>query len=173
MISEPLPVAVGLGEFVISRNPQAVLVAYGLGSCVGVGIYDPKTRIGGLLHAMLPQRNGSGDYVGKYVGSGDYAGKYVDSGIAQMVAELEEAGAGRGRLIVRIAGGANVLTVPDLKRAFNIGDRNIAAAQSTLAALRLRIQSEDVGGAAGRTVRLYMNEGRMTVRVMGGLERQL
>ncbi len=163
MISEYLPVAVGLGEFVISRNPQAVLVAYGLGSCVGVDIYDPKTRIGGLLHAMLPQRNGSGDY----------AGKYVDSGIAQMVAELEEAGAGRGRLIVRIAGGANVLAVPDLKRAFNIGDRNIAAAQSTLAALRLRIQSEDVGGAAGRTVRLYMNEGRMTVRVMGGLERQL
>jgi chemotaxis protein CheD len=161
MLAESVAVAVGLGEFIVSRDPQDVLVAYGLGSCVGVGMYDPVARVAGLLHAVLPQRNS---------GAGLLSAKYVDSGLAQMLQEMNAAGAGRERLIVRMAGGANMLTVSDLQKAFNIGERNITAATATFAALRLTCHAQAVGGNAGRTLRVYVVDGRMTVRVIGAKE---
>ncbi len=156
-------IAVGLGELRLSGDPQDVLVAYGLGSCIAVGMSDPVARLGGLLHALLPERNGSGDPT---------PAKYVDSGIAQLLAELAWAGAERTRLIVRLAGGANMLQVaPSLAQAFTIGDRNVVEAQATLASLHFKIRAQEVGGTIGRTVRLYVADGRMTVRVMGQQER--
>lgn len=163
MLAEPTLVAVGLGEFKISRDPHEVLVAYGLGSCVGVGVYDPITRLAGLLHAVLPQHN---------TGAGLLSAKYVDSGLAQLLNELNAAGAGRERLIIRMAGGANMLTVSDLRKTFNIGERNILAANATLSALRLTCRSQEVGGNAGRTLRVYVADGRMTVRVIGAKEQE-
>ncbi len=155
----------GVGELKISGNPQDVLVAYGLGSCIGVGMFDPVTRLGGLLHALLPERNGSGDPA---------PAKYVDSGISQLLAELDRAGAERARLIVRLAGGANMLQgAPGLAQVFTIGERNVLEAQATLASLHFKIRAQEVGGTIGRTVRLYVADGRMTVRVMGQQERMI
>jgi len=157
-------ITVGLGELKISTDPHDVLIAYGLGSCVGVGIYDAVAHVGGLLHAMLPERNGAGN--------GD-AAKYVDSGIAEMLRQLSTLGALKHRLMIRAAGGANMLTVSDLKRTLNIGERNVAAMQATLTALRLPVQAQLLGGSVGRTVRLYVASGRMTVRMLGGQEQDL
>jgi chemotaxis protein CheD len=156
--------AVGLGEAKISRDPEEVLVAYGLGSCVGIGMYDPVAGVAGLLHAVLPEHPGETD---------GNAPKYVDSGVAYLIKLLEGAGAQRRSLQVRVAGGANMLTSPGFKQVFNIGDRNVAAARTTLAAKSLAIKGEDVGGHTGRTVRLYPGDGRMTVRVLGNREREI
>ncbi len=156
--------AVGLGEIKISSNPQEVLVAYGLGSCVGIGMYDPVAHIAGLLHAVLPQCPN---------GTETGATKYVDTGIHILLAQLIQAGANRNRLIVRMAGGANMLTAPGFKQTLNIGERNVAAAQSTLAALNFKIKAQDVGGHIGRTVRLFVADGRMLVRVLGSQEREI
>ena len=165
MLADASMVAVGLGEYKISRHPQEVLVAYGLGSCVGVGMYDPVAQLGGLLHAVLPQRlNGS---------SGVLAAKYVDSGLAQLLREMQAAGASNERLVIRMAGGANMLTVSDLQKASNIGERNIVAAIATLSAMRLSCRAQDVGGNMGRTFRVYVASGRMTVRVIGAKEKDL
>ncbi len=164
MSAEATLITVGLGELKISKNPQEVLVAYGLGSCVGVAVYDPLVRVGALLHAMLPERNGNANAE---------ATKYVDSGIAEMLAQLATLGAAKHRLIVRAAGGANMLTVSDLKRTLNIGERNVAAMQTTLTALRLPLQAQALGGSVGRTVRLYVATGRVTLRTMGGQEQEL
>ncbi len=164
MLAELCSVAVGLGEIKISRNPADVLVAYGLGSCMGVGMYDPEARVGGLLHAVLPVRNGTGDVL---------AAKYVDTGLAQLLDELTQAGAERRRLIVRMAGGANMLGMSDPARLFNIGQRNIVAAHEFLTAHRLRAQAQTVGGTAGRTMRVYVANGRMTVRSMGHHEQDI
>ncbi|MBL8058301.1 MAG: chemotaxis protein CheD [Anaerolineales bacterium] len=156
--------AVGLGEIKLSRDPQDMLVAYGLGSCVAVAMYDPFTRAAGLLHAVLPERIKDAEVT---------SAKYVDSGVAQLLAELERLGANRGRLVVRMVGGANMLSLKDAKQALNIGERNVAAARVALTSLRLRINGEDVGGTKGRTVRLFVADGRMTVRVLGSETRDL
>ena len=155
--------AVGLGEIKISGLPTDILVAYGLGSCVGVGMYDPITRVGGLLHAVLPE----------HLGNSDNLAKFVDTGIAELLASMERAGAVRARLNVRLAGGAHMLNAPGFKQSLNIGERNIAAALAALAVLNLRVAAQDLGGTVGRTVRLYVANGRLTVRAMGNPERDL
>lgn len=155
--------SVGLGEIKISGGVTDVLVAFGLGSCVGVGLYDPKIHLGGLLHAVLPQ--------GK--NSTEAEAKYVDTGIKLLLRQMIEGGALQSRLIVRIVGGANMLTAPGLANSFDIGTRNVEMAHSILKDLKLPIVAEEIGGSIGRTVRLYISDGRMTIRMMGGQEREI
>ncbi len=157
-------IAVGLGEIKLSKTPGEVLVAYGLGSCVGVGMYDPVAKVAGLLHAVLPQ---------SLSGSESVPGKFVSTGIPKLVEEMERLGADRSRLLVRMAGGANMLTAPGAKQAFNIGERNATTARQVLADLRFKLRAEDVGGTTGRTVRLHAVDGRMTVRALGSIEKDL
>lgn len=155
---------VGLGEFKTSRDPNAVLVAYGLGSCVGIGLYDPEAQVAGLLHAILPAPP---------EGMADPSPKYVMGGIAALLEQMEQAGADRSRLIVRMAGGANMLAAPGVPQALNIGSRNLEAAYKALADLNLKIAGQDVGGNLGRTVRFYVADGRMTIRAIGYPEREI
>ena len=156
-------VVVNLGEVRISRQPQEILVAYGLGSCVGVGMYDPVARVGGLLHAVLAECPGDGEAP---------ATQFVDSGLAWLLAELRKEGACPERLVVSLVGGANMLaSAPCLAQQLNIGQRNVETARTYLAKLNLKICGQAVGGTDGRTMRLYLADGRTTVRVAGGAER--
>jgi chemotaxis protein CheD len=159
--------SVGLAEFAMSRNPEEVLVAYGLGSCVGVVMTDPVSRLCGLLHAVLP-RAGDGSTAGEV-----NPHKYVESGIDKMLGALKRAGADPARLVVRIVGGSNMVLLSDSAHPFDIGNRNIEAAQSTLKRLKMPIATAEVGGHTGRTVRVYVAENRVTVRVIGGREREI
>jgi chemotaxis protein CheD len=158
------PISVGLGEQVVSKNPADVLVAYGLGSCVGVGMFDPVRRVSGLIHAVLPQRLNGTDPVSP---------KYVDSGLEGLLAEMVRAGADRNRLVIKMVGGANMLMTASLSNMFDIGSRNVNMAHEVLQRLGLRLQAERVGGHTGRTVHLYVATGRMTVRMVGGKEEDL
>lgn len=155
--------AVGLGEIKLSRDPQDLLIAFGLGSCMGIGLYDPVAHVAGLLHAILPIHPGSGDSISKY----------VDTGVPSLIDMMIKAGAVRSRLVVRMAGGANMLVAPGFTNAFDIGSRNIDAAQKTLANLNLKILGYEVGGNTGRTVRFYVSDGRMTIRTVGNQERAI
>jgi chemotaxis protein CheD len=154
-------IAIGLAELKLSRSPDDVLVAFGLGSCIGVGMYDPILHLGGMLHAVLP-KNAEGQ---------ELTPKYVDSGIELLLEQVLKAGANRSRLVVRMAGGANMLNVSSLSNSFDIGNRNIDSARKTLEKLGIRLKSEEVGGKIGRTVRLYVANGRMTLRMMGEQEK--
>ena len=154
------PISVGLGEKVISQNMDDILVAYGLGSCLGIGMFDPNTKISGLMHAVLPEKmNGA-----------DNPTKYVDSGIQDLLDLMIKAGASKNRIIVKMAGGANMLTSPGFTKTFDIGTRNIQSAHRTLERLNMHLHKEDVGGNTGRTVRIYVITGRMTVKMIGGRE---
>jgi chemotaxis protein CheD len=158
--------AVGLGEIVISRYPDDVLVGYGLGSCLGIGLHDPQTKVTGLLHAILPTPpNGNG--------VADCSGKYVDRGICNLLDQMILYGADPKGLIVRMAGGANMLVAPGFSQAMNIGSRNVEIAIATLAGMKLRIASQEVGGHIGRTVRFYVMDGRMMIRTAGNQEREI
>jgi chemotaxis protein CheD len=155
--------AVGLAELKISRDPNDVLVAFGLGSCLGIGIFDPQLHLGGLLHAVLP----------KYTHAKESRSpKFVDSGIQYMLEEMEKLGLNRSRMIIRVAGGANMLNLKGSATPFDIGTRNIESAHTLLEKLNYKVKNEDTGGQTGRTVRLYVCDGRMTIRIMGGKERE-
>lgn len=158
---------VGLGEQAVSRSPEDVLVAYGLGSCVGVVMIDPVSRVSGLLHAVLPRLTDGMER------SEANPCKYVEGGIEGLIAALVKQGANRNRLIVRIIGGANMLISSGLTRTFDIGTRNIEAARTTLGRLQMPIAVEEVGGHTGRTVRVYVADSRVTVRVIGEKEHEI
>lgn len=154
-------VGVGLGEIAVSQNRDEILVAFGLGSCVGIGAYDPIKGIAGLLHAVLPEPLNGSDLAST---------KYVGNGINKLLDDMVKKGAVKERLIVRMAGGANMLTSPGLSKTFDIGTRNIAMAQNILESLKLKVVSQNVGGNIGRTFRVYVVDGKMTIRMIGEKE---
>jgi chemotaxis protein CheD len=155
---------VGLGEMRISRDPNDVLIAFGLGSCLGIGMYDPVAKLGGMIHVVLPEQKSGNDA---------NLAKFVDSGIPLLLENVIAIGGVQSRLIVRMGGGANMLTSPGLSGIFDIGSRNIAKAHQVFKELNIKLLKEEVGGQVGRTVRLYISDGRMTVRMMGSQERDL
>lgn len=152
---------VGLGDVVVSTNREEILVAFGLGSCVGIGAYDPIKGVAGLIHAVLPE---------PLNGSDQESTKYVGNGIRKLLSEMTKCGAEKERLIVRIAGGANMLTSPGLSKTFDIGTRNIAETLKILSLLNIKIVSQNVGGNTGRTFRVYVSDGKMTIRIIGEKE---
>jgi chemotaxis protein CheD len=157
-------ISVGLGDLGISRDPRACLVAHGLGSCVGVCAYDPKLRIGALLHAMLPENTGRAPA---------QVTRYVDSGIAHMLQELTAQGVAPHRLVIHLTGGAHMLTAPGFKNILNIGARNVEMARTVLQHRGLAVAGADTGGHWGRTVKLFVCNGRVTVRSVGRGEQDL
>ena len=156
--------SVGLGEYVISHDPLDVLVAYGLGSCLGIGMFDPVARVAGLLHAVLPEHQSN---------NGQVPTKFVDTGIVYLMNALIKTGANRSRLVVWMAGGANMITSTGVNKVFDIGSRNIQTAMTVFGDLRVRLSGQEIGGFTGRTVRVYVGEGRMTVRTIGQTERNI
>lgn len=158
-------VVVGLGEWSVSNDRDTTLVCQGLGSCVALCAYDPVARVGGMAHCVLPH-----SAEGRNTGA---SAKFVDAGIPILLAEMERLGASRSRMILKLVGGARMITVPGVTAALNIGDRNIESAHATLAALGLRLAAEDTGGSRGRTVRLHVGTGQLVVSAAGEPGRRL
>ncbi len=150
--------SVAIGKIVASDAPDNVLVAYGIGSCVAVCLYDPTAQIGGVLHALLPTAPGENGQ------NNSNPAKFVDQGTPLLVEALLKLGARRSRLIAYLCGGARVLSALELDDFLNIGERNVLAAESALRAERIRVRARATGGCIGRTVRLYVADGRVTVR---------
>jgi chemotaxis protein CheD len=155
--------SVGLGELVISHDPEDVLVAYGLGSCVGIAMYNPVTKTGGLLHAVLPERFDNGS---------DSPTKFVNTGIPVLLEKIKSNGS-TNNILIYMAGGANMLINTQLSKTFDIGTRNVASALQMFDKMKLSLRNSELGGNIGRTVRLYIASGHMTVRVIGGTEKEL
>ena len=141
----------GIGEMVLTSNPNAALVAYGLGSCVALTMWDPKARVAGLAHFMLP----SGPLTSPPV-------KFVDSGLPQFFSEFKRRGGDPKRAEMKAAGGAAMLAI--VASTMEIGKRNGEAVQAALGALGLRLHRSDLGGKAGRTVQLEPATGRLLVK---------
>ena len=157
-------ISVGLGELQVSCDPKTVLVAHGLGSCVGICGYDPVVKVAGLLHAMLPEMDGRGR--GRPT-------RYVNTGIMEMLEKMHTLGAVRRRCLFRVVGGAQMLNAPGLNSTLNIGARNAEAARAVIQREKLKLAGADTGGTWGRTVKLYVDSGSLTVRSVGRGEREL
>lgn len=156
-------VNVGVAEYFVTHNPH-VLASFGLGSCVGVALYDERKKIGGLAHIMLPDS--------KAITKRGGAGRYADTAIEAMVEEMERLGSNRRDIRARIAGGACMFTIPGATNPRNvpgpclgmqIGERNIEAAKKALKKLNIPIKAEDTGGDYGRTLRFDISDGSVTI----------
>lgn len=164
MNMESIPV--GLGELKVGSRPDQVLVCYGLGSCVGLALYDAMVHIGVMVHIVLPESS---------LGRGQPAppGKFADTGVAAAVEEAVRAGASRMRLVARIAGGARMLQTVGMGSKLDIGARNTEAVRSLLQSLHIRLAAEDTGGTYGRTLQLSIDTGRLLVSTVGRGEKEL
>jgi chemotaxis protein CheD len=152
---------VGLGELHVTDDVDAVLVARGLGSCVAVCAYDPKRMVGAMAHVVLPH-SGQGRRTGG-------SAKFADEGIPLLLQRMEQLGAARSRIILKIVGGSQVIAFPGPNSTVaNIGEQNTQAARAILTSLGLRLRGDDTGGNRGRTVRLCVGSGRLVVWTIGG-----
>jgi len=149
---------VDISDMKISDNENDILVTYSLGSCVGVTLYDPEENIGSLIHCMLPLSKVDRDKARK----NPYM--FVDTGLTKMLQEMYDRGAKRKNIVAKLAGGAKLL---DKKNIFNVGERNIVVVRKILWKNDILIKGMDVGGSKSRTVRLYMENGKTTVRNKG------
>ncbi|SFQ97145.1 chemotaxis protein CheD [Desulfoscipio geothermicus] len=149
---------IGIGEYKVARSPGR-LVTLGLGSCVGVSLWDPLSKIGGLLHVMLPN---SRDFT-----KINKKEKYADLGIPLIVKDMVRQGADRNRLQAKLVGGAQMFTGVDKKQLFNIGERNVEVSRKVLKELSIHIVSEDVGGNKGRTMYLNLATGEVLIKTLG------
>jgi chemotaxis protein CheD len=143
---------VGIAELAVADD--AALVTSGLGSCVGVALYDPETGVGGLVHVMLPTAE---------TGTGGPDAKYADTGVAALVAALEAAGAATDRLRAKFAGGSEMLDLG----AEPVGPRNVTAVRAALTEHDVPVERTDVGGDAGRSLTFHPDSGRLEVRHAG------
>lgn len=144
---------VGVGELAVSAAPDVLKTI--LGSCVGIAIYSPADKVGGLLHIMLPRLN-----------NGDMnKTKYANSGIPELITIIEEKyGVNRRHMVAKIAGGANMfLFKKTASPLFDIGPNNITAVRYCLNELNIPITGEDVGLNYGRRVEFHIESGRMVI----------
>ncbi len=149
-----------IGDMTISADPDDVLVIYGLGSCVAVCLYARSAQVGGMLHSLLPAPSGNND-------TGQNATKFVSRGVPLLLDSLLSLGANPNRLAVYLFGGAQVIPSLASNDSSSIGQRNIKAAETALQAASLKIQARDTGGGSGRTVKLYISNGQVTIRTLG------
>ena len=149
---------VDIADMKLSNDEDDIIVTYSLGSCVGLTLYDPVKKLGGMIHCMLPlskidtARAKSSPYM------------FVDVGVTKFLQEMFARGARKSSIVAKVAGGASML---DDSNMFNIGKRNYSLLSKLLDKNQIKISGEDVGGTVSRTVFLYVATGETTIRSNG------
>lgn len=151
-------IRVGIADYRSAPAPFKI-VTIGLGSCVGIAIYDNVRKIGGLAHIMLPDSTQFSNV--------NKPGKFADLAIPLLLQELEAMGVSRRNLTARIGGGASMFNFSDKGLIMDIGNRNIRSVRDTLQRLSIPIKGEDVGGNQGRTMILDVATGRTYIKTVG------
>ena len=125
-------IKVGMADLKACKCPDA-LTTLGLGSCVGVALYDPVTKIGGLLHCMLPDST-------QFRNNSNIA-KFADTGIDELIRQMKALGAVDTRIVAKIAGGAQMFANRSNSEALRVGERNVIAVKAKLKSLNISILS--------------------------------
>lgn len=151
-------IIVGIADLQASKDPNATLVTFALGSCVGIAMFDPASLAGGLLHVLLPDSALDAEKAAKN------PAMFADTGIPALVERCLRMGIPKARLRIWLAGGAAML---DEREVFKIGKRNQMAVRKALWKAGLMVYSEDLGGMVPRTVRLELRTGTFWVNSAG------
>lgn len=151
-------IKVGMADLNVCKNPD-IITTLGLGSCIGIALYDPVTKIGGLAQIMLPDST-------KMRNNSNIA-KFADTGIEELLKRVIKEGASKTRLVAKIAGGAKMFEVSGLSDIGNVGQRNAEASKAKLKELGIRLVAEDTGLNYGRTVELHCDTGEYYIKSVG------
>ena len=151
-------VKVGMADLNLCKSPD-MITTIGLGSCIGIALYDPVKKIGGLAHIMLPDST--------QMKNNQNIAKFADTGIEELVKRMVAAGASKTRLVAKIAGGAKMFEVSAGSSIGNIGARNAEASKKKLKELGIPLKAEDTGLNYGRTVELYTDTCEFRIKYVG------
>lgn len=151
-------IKVGMADLKVGHAPDT-LTTLGLGSCIGLTLYDPVTKIGGLVHYMLPDST--------QLKNNTNIAKFGDTGIRELFKQVVAMGANQRRLVSKIAGGACMFETSGLSSVGNIGKRNAEAAKIALKELKVPLIAEDTGLNYGRTVELNCETGDFLIKAVG------
>ncbi|MGN0151365.1 MAG: chemotaxis protein CheD [Wujia sp.] len=147
-------IRVGIADMKTCSAPDKI-TTIGLGSCIGIVLYDETKKKAGLVHIMLPDSTKIKQNQNKL--------KFADTGIDQLIGELEKEGVNKASLRAKIAGGARMFNFSSSTEAGSVGDKNIAAVREQLKKNGIRIVSEDVGLNYGRTIIFDPETSELTV----------
>jgi len=151
-------IKVGMADLQAARHP-AVITTLGLGSCVGIALYDRSTGIVGLAHCMLPDSTQSR--------KASNIAKFVDTAIDGLVNKMVMLGANRGKIVAKLAGGAQMFSFAQATDLMRIGYRNVVAAKEKLEMMKIPLISEDTGGTYGRTIEIDSATGKLMIKTIG------
>lgn len=151
-------IKVGMGDLKACKSPDA-LTTLGLGSCVGIAVYDPVSKVSGLLHLMLPDST--------QIRNNSNRAKFADTGLEDLLHEMVLLGANKDRLVAKIAGGAQMFSTSGMSDALRVGERNVEAAKKQLEMRKIKLLAEDTGLNYGRTVEFYSETGDYVIKAVG------
>ncbi len=151
-------IKVGMADLKVCKCPDS-LTTLGLGSCIGVALYDPMTKVSGLLHCMLPDST--------QIRNNSNVAKFADTGIDELIRQMLELGADRTRLVAKMAGGAQMFALSSANDSLRVGERNAQATREKLKQLNIRLLAEDCGLNYGRTVEFYSETGEYVIKAVG------
>ena len=157
-------IKVGMADYKVGRAPST-LISYGLGSCIGVSLYDPQAKVGGLLHIMLPDSTESR--------ASENPAKFADTGVPLMLKDVLALGASKSRLVAKMAGGAQMFAFAKATDIMRVGARNAEAVKEQLKSLGIKLIAEDTGENYGRTVQINLENGVYTVKTMVKGEKEI
>lgn len=149
---------VGMADLKYGRHP-CMITTLGLGSCVGISLYDRRTKITGMAHVMLPSSKQARDAAN--------IAKFADTGIIELVNKMMGMGAIRASIVAKLAGGAQMFAFSEVSEVMRIGERNVDASLRILAMIKIPVISRDVGSNFGRTIELYSADGSLLIKTIG------
>ena len=148
-------VTIGIGGLEVSHDRGVVLITHGLGSCIAIIAFDPKRKVGGMLHFQLPTSSLSPDR------AAESPGTFADTGIPLLFERMYALGSRKADIVVKAAGGGNF---HNDNGTFDIGKRNHTMMRKIFWKAQVLVAAEDVGGSKSRTARLYVDTGQVTIQ---------
>ncbi|MEX2415237.1 MAG: chemotaxis protein CheD [Paenibacillaceae bacterium] len=156
MIVENL-IKVGMADLKVVLGKDGILKTTGLGSCVGVILYDQTNGVAGMAHVMLPNSIIAREGIMNIA-------KYADTAIPDMLERMIKLGANQGRMIAKLAGGAQMFAFSGTSDTMRIGPRNVETCKEILNKLQIPIRAEDTGANYGRTIEFHNSTGMLLIR---------
>lgn len=151
-------IVVGMADLKATKAP-GILTTLGLGSCVGIALYDARAKVAGLAHIMLPDS--------KAIYNNKNYAKFADTAIIKLIEQMEKLGAKKSNIRAKIAGGAQMFAFNATNENLRVGDRNVEATKKALRAAGIAITGEETGSSFGRTVELYAEDGKFLIKAIG------
>lgn len=148
---------IGMAELGVVKAPQHI-ATLGLGSCVGVVLYDKMNKIGGMVHIVMPDSGKRPDVL---------RAKFADTGVDELLQQMLKAGANRRMIVAKLAGGAHMFGGVSRNDALRVGERNAYNSKIAILKLKIPILAEDLGGSYGRTIELDPDNGMLMVKTVG------